>query len=118
MPQAHYIPDMATRPDDKAITAWCFYDWANSAFATTILAAILPIFFRKVSAVSLPQGQSHLATSIWGYVSELSMLLVALLSLLLGPIADYGSAKKRFLAVFACIGILFSGLLALTGEGD
>jgi MFS transporter, UMF1 family len=94
------------------------YDWANSAFATTMIAAILPVFFRRVSTVTLPSGGHQLATSIWGYTSALSMLLVAILSLMLGPVADYGSAKKRFLAVFAVIGVVFSSLLSLTGAGD
>jgi UMF1 family MFS transporter len=104
--------------DPKVLTAWCLYDWANSAFATTMLAAVLPIFFRNVSAATFGPAGRQLATSAWGYLSSLSMLLVALLSLVLGPLADYGSAKKRFLAVFACIGIVFSSLLGLTGPGD
>jgi len=102
----------------KTVNAWCMYDWANSAFATTIIAALLPIFFRRVSTALLPPDQHHIATSIWGYISALSMLLVAFLALILGPVADYGSAKKRFLAVFAGIGVLFTSLLALTGVGD
>jgi MFS transporter, UMF1 family len=102
----------------KTINAWCMYDWANSAFATTVMAAVLPVFFRRVSTALLPPDQHHLATSIWGYTSALSMLLVAFLSLVLGPVADYGSAKKRFLAVFAGIGVFFTSLLALTGVGD
>jgi len=100
------------------INAWCLYDWANSAFVTTIMASFLPIFFRKVSAGPLDQQGHALATSLWGYISAISMLLVATLSLILGPVADYGSAKKRFLGVFAGLGILFSSLLALTGYGD
>lgn len=100
------------------IYAWCMYDWANSAFVTTIMASFLPIFFRKVSAGPLHEHGHALATSLWGYISAISMLFVAILSLILGPVADYGSAKKRFLAVFAGLGILSSSLLALTGYGD
>lgn len=94
------------------------YDWANSAFVTTIMAAFLPIFFRKVSAGPLHEQGHALATSLWGYISAISMLFVATLSLILGPVADYGSTKKRFLGVFAGLGILFSSLLAVTGYGD
>ncbi len=100
------------------INAWCMYDWANSAFVTTIMAAFLPIFFRKVSAGPLHEQGHALATSLWGYISAISMLFVATLSLILGPVADYGSAKKRFLGIFAVLGILFSSLLAVTGYGD
>jgi MFS transporter, UMF1 family len=102
----------------KIINAWCLYDWANSAFATTVMAAVLPVYFRNVSAAGLAGHGTHLATSVWGYTTSVAMLLVAVLSLLLGPIADYGSSKKRFLAVFAAVGIVFSSLLAVTGFGD
>lgn len=102
----------------KIINAWCLYDWANSAFATTVMAAVLPVYFRNVSASGLEGHGTHLATSVWGYTTSFAMLLVAVLSLLLGPVADYGSSKKRFLAVFAAVGIAFSSLLAATGFGD
>ena len=94
------------------------YDWANSAFATTVMAAVLPIFFRNVSAVTLSDTQHHLATSVWGYTTAAAMMVVAALSLILGPVADYGSSKKRFLAVFVGIGAISTCLLTLTGKGD
>jgi UMF1 family MFS transporter len=94
------------------------YDWANSAFATTVMAAVLPIFFRNVAAATLPTSQHHLATSIWGYKTASAMLCVAVLSLLLGPISDYSSSKKRFLAVFIAVGAISTSFLAVTGKGD
>jgi UMF1 family MFS transporter len=109
---------MINKDNKKIVFSWCLYDWANSAFATTIMAAVLPIFFRRVAASTLPSGESQLATSLWGYTAALAMLIVALLSLLLGPVSDYGSTKKRFLGVFAGIGIVSTGLLSLTGHGD
>lgn len=109
---------MKKYPRNKIISAWCMYDWANSAFATTVMAAVLPIFFRNVAAVTLPEAQHHLATSVWGYTTSIAMLAVAVLSLILGPISDYGSSKKRFLAAFIGIGTLSTALLTLTGVGD
>jgi UMF1 family MFS transporter len=109
---------MIKKDNKKIVLSWCLYDWANSAFATTIMAAVLPIFFRRVAAGTLPAGESNLATSLWGYTAALSMLIVALLSLLLGPVSDYGSTKKRFLGIFAGIGVLSTGFLSLTGHGD
>lgn len=103
---------------NKIIHAWCMYDWANSAFATTAMAAILPIFFREVAAVRLTEAQQHLPTSIWGYTTALAMIGVAILSLVLGPVADYGSSKKRFLGIFMGIGVVSTSLLAMTGVGD
>jgi len=92
------------------------YDWANSAFATSIMAAILPIFFRHVAAGHLTEN--HLATSFWGYTSAIAMLCVAVLSLILGPISDYASSKKRFLSTFTLVGIGATAMLTWTGYGD
>jgi len=94
------------------------YDWAASAFATTIMAVFLPIFFRNVAAVTLPWTQHHLATSIWGYTTAIAMAIVAILSLILGPVSDYASSKKRLLAVFVGVGILSTSMLTFTGPGD
>jgi UMF1 family MFS transporter len=99
----------------RIINAWCMYDWANSAFATTIMAALLPPYFSNVAAAGLPKAQ---ASAIWGYGTSLAMIVAALLGPVLGAIADYTGSKKRFLFVFAAIGVLFSGLLALIGQGD
>ena len=74
------------------------YDWAASAFATTIMAVFLPIFFRNVAAVTLLETQQHLATSLWGYTTAIAMSVVAVLSLILGPVSDYASSKKRLLS--------------------
>jgi UMF1 family MFS transporter len=109
---------MTQNPSNKIIRSWTWYDWANSAFATTAMAAVLPLFFRNVAAVSLPQSQEYLATSIWGYTTAAAMLIVALISLLLGPAADYGALKKRFLGFFMGLGVLATALMVLTGPGD
>jgi len=101
----------------KTINAWCMYDWANSAFATTIMAAVLPIFFRNVAAVTLPASEKYLATSIWGYTTSIAMFIVAILSLILGPISDATGRKKRYLFWFIVIGCLSTSLLVLTGPG-
>jgi UMF1 family MFS transporter len=94
------------------------YDWAASAFATTIMAVFLPIFFRNVAAVTLPETQHQLATSIWGYTTAIAMAVVAVLSLILGPVSDYASSRKRLLAVFVGVGVLSTSLLSFTGPGD
>ncbi len=100
----------------SAIRAWCFYDWANSAFATTVMAALFPPFFRSlVLAAGLPE---HEATARWGLVTALALLLVALAGPLLGAVADGAGAKKRFLAVFAGAGILATTSFVAIGEAD
>jgi UMF1 family MFS transporter len=102
----------------KIIHSWCMYDWANSAFATTIMAAVLPIFFRNVAAVPLSGSEKYLATSIWGYTTSIAMFIVAVLSLILGPISDATGRKKRCLAGFVLIGCLSTSLLVFTGPGQ
>ena len=96
------------------LRAWALYDWANSAFATTIMAAVLPVFYADVAAATLPE---HLRTAYWGYTTGIALLIVALLSPILGAVADYLGAKKRFLALFAALGIGATALLALSGPG-
>ncbi|WP_070120370.1 MFS transporter [Bacillus marinisedimentorum] len=99
----------------KEIFSWTMYDWANSAFATTIMAAVLPIFYYDVAAKNLERTT---ATSYYGYSQSIAMILVAFLAPILGALADYSSSKKKFLRFFAYMGILASILLAFTGEGD
>ena len=107
---------MQRHSQKKIIRAWCLYDWANSAFATTIMAAVLPIFFQSVSTVSI--GRPVLATSLWGATSAVSMLIVAVLSLILGPYADAAGSRKRLLAVFMSIGSLATASLASASSGS
>ncbi|ACL70991.1 MFS transporter [Halothermothrix orenii] len=99
----------------KQVYAWALYDWANSAFATTILATVLPIFYKDVAASGIPD---HLATSYWGYTQTIGMLIIAILSPILGAMADYSRSKRLFLKVFAYLGMIGTGLLYFVGEGD
>ncbi|MFD2042794.1 MFS transporter [Ornithinibacillus salinisoli] len=99
----------------KAQLSWALYDFGNSAFATTILAAILPIYYSSVAAKGLDEG---LATSYWGYSNSIAVFIVAILAPILGAISDYSAAKKKFLRFFAFMGIIASILLAFVGEGQ
>ena len=62
----------------RAIQAWCMYDWANSAFATTILAVILPIYYSQVAGATLPSEAT--ATAYWSLGVSISLFIVAILS--------------------------------------
>jgi len=99
----------------RTINAWCMYDWGNSGFATTIMAAVLPTFYSEVAGGTLEPVQ---ASSYWGYTNTAAMMLVAFAAPVLGAIADHSGAKKRFLGGFAGIGILFTGLLVFVSTGD
>lgn len=101
--------------DQKAVRSWMMYDWANSAFATTIMAAVMPIYYGSVAAAGLPDGR---ATSYWGFTQTAAALIVALLSPLLGAIADRSGGKKYFLRFFTYVGAAASVGMAFIGEGD
>lgn len=91
------------------------YDWANSAFATTMMAAVLPIFYYEVAAQGI---DGTLATAYWGYSQSLAMFIVAVLAPVLGAVSDYAASKKKFLAFFAYMGMIASVLFAFVGAGD
>jgi MFS transporter, UMF1 family len=99
----------------RPVWSWMLYDFGNSAFATTIMAAILPVFYYDVAAKGV---QESLAASYWGYSQSIAVLIVAILAPILGAISDYSAAKKRFLMFFAYMGMLASVMLAFVGEGD
>lgn len=98
----------------RELRAWAMYDWANSAFVTTVMAAILPIFYHGYAAVTLPE---NLRTAYWGYTQTVALVIIAIISPVLGAAADYLGAKKKFLAAFVALGVLGSFLLSFTGEG-
>ncbi len=100
---------------EKVILSWCLYDWANSAFASTIMAAVLPYFYSSVAAANLSKTE---ASSLWGYTNTVAMLIVAFFAPLLGALADHLGIKKKFLAGFAGLGILSTAALVFVGKGD
>jgi MFS family permease len=92
------------------------YDWANSAFATTILAAVLPVYYSQVAGATLPSPAQ--ATAYWSLGVSVSLLLTAILSPILGTISDIKRGKKPFLATFIGIGVLGTGLMVFVNTGD
>lgn len=91
------------------------YDWANSAYATTVLAAVLPVFYASVAAATLA---ADTAASYLAYTHSIGMLCVALLTPLLGTLADLSGRKGDFLRVFSIIGIIATLGFSIIGEGD
>lgn len=97
------------------VLAWALYDWANSAFAVTVMAGFFPLFFKQYWAVDLPAAES----SYWlGMGSSLAGLIVVLLAPLLGTFADLAGGHKRLLAGFTFAGILATALLPLPHGGQ
>jgi UMF1 family MFS transporter len=102
------------RDRKKIIRSWKMYDWANSAFATTIMAAVLPEYYSSVAGSTLDKTT---ATSYWGYSNTVAMLIIAVAAPILGAMGDHSGAKKRFLGGFAVVGILATALLIGVGHG-
>ncbi len=112
---------MHEKNNRRTIFGWCMYDWANSAFATTVLAALLPAYF--AGEVVGPEGVMiggtlYSATTLWGFVVAFAAFLIFMIAPVLGAIADYSGTKKKFLLSFAYGGSLFTILLFFCGSGD
>ncbi|MBT4534902.1 MAG: MFS transporter, partial [Chloroflexi bacterium] len=93
---------MKNSKSKKAIQSWVMYDWANSAFATTVMTVFMPVFYTGIAGQDLP---NHLATAYWGYTLSIALLLAAILSPILGALADFRGTKKRYLAYFVLLGV-------------
>ena len=96
----------------KNILGWISYDFANSSFTTVIVTVVYSVYFKTVVV-----GKEGVGDSLWGLSISLSMLVVALLSPILGAIADYTRSKKKFLFVFCYISVVFTALLYFVRAG-
>lgn len=94
---------------------WVFYDWASSAFATTVMAGFFPVYFKAYWNAGL---DTSVSTFRLGLANSVASLLIVLLAPVLGAMADCMSRRKAMLFVFACLGWLMTGGLFLVAEGD
>ena len=94
--------------------SWAFYDWANSAFATTVMAGFFPVFFKAFWAADLSVTDS----TFWlGVGNSVASILVVILAPFIGALADQGGHKKKLLILFAFLGILMSASLYIVAAG-
>ncbi|MCH7613025.1 MAG: MFS transporter [Candidatus Marinimicrobia bacterium] len=100
---------------NKKIWAWSMYDWANSAFSTTVMAGFFPIFFEKYWSNPDDVIQS---TYQLGMANALASIIIAAVAPFLGAIADRGSAKKKFLIFFCYLGVVMTSGLFIVGQGE
>lgn len=99
----------------RAVLSWVFYDWANSAFALTVMAGFFPVFFKTFWSAGV---EPTLSTARLGLGNACAGLVVALLSPLLGALADAGRAKKKFMGFFVAVGVLTTGILFFITQGN
>jgi len=95
---------MENKLKQRAIWAWTMYDWGNSAFATTIMAAILPNYFSAYIA-------TEQSLTLWGITVAIGSLIAAVISPVLGAIADFRGSKKKFMAFFVGLGVVSTALM-------
>jgi len=107
--------------DKRQIFGWAMYDWANSAYITTVAVGVLPFIFADVvvgEAGVLFFGRRFSATSLWAWMIGFSALVIFLSAPVLGAMADFSAAKKKFLAAFCFTGSAATVLLFFCGSGD
>ncbi len=106
---------MAKDYDGKKAVSWAMYDWANSAYATTVMAGFFPIFFKQYWSTGI---DAHVSTFHLGSANSVASITVALLAPVLGFVADRGGVKKKFLFFFLMLGVIFTGSLSFVGKGE
>lgn len=99
---------------NKKVISWALYDWANSAYAVTVMAGFFPVFYKKFWATGMASGATTLQL---GVANSVASLVIVALAPVLGAIADRGGARKRFLLLFTLMGVVMTGGLYLVGQG-
>lgn len=99
----------------KAVWGWALYDWANSAFATTVMAGFFPVFFKSYWSAGADVNAS---TALLGMGNSVASLFVALMAPVLGAVADKGTARKKFMIFYAYLGVLMTAGLYFVGQGQ
>lgn len=97
----------------RPVVGWAFYDWANSAFATTVMAGFFPVFYSAITRdISAEDSQFYFNLTL-----AAASILIAASAPILGAVADRGGSRKKFLVFFASLGILMTGALAWVHAG-
>jgi MFS transporter, UMF1 family len=109
------INQSAGKQDFRKILSWSLYDWANSAFSTTIMAGFFPVFFKEFWSAGTDVSVS---TFKLGTANSVASLVIFILAPILGAAADQSRSRKRFLFCFAALGIIMSGGLTFIGRGN
>ena len=104
---------MPNKDNKFKIFVWSLFDFANTSFSIVVVTFIFAVYFKNVIAEGKPIGDLY-----WSLGISISMIVTAIISPVLGAIADYSAGKKRFLLFFTLLCIISTALLYFTGEGD
>lgn len=99
----------------RTVWSWAFYDWANSAYATVVLAGFFPLLFQDFWSADVEAATANLRLGLFNSAASVVIVLIAPL---VGAVADRAGARKRFLLAFATLGVLATGLLAGVPGGE
>jgi UMF1 family MFS transporter len=99
----------------RPVFGWAMYDWANSSFATTVMAGFFPLFFKGFWNAGVPATTS---TFHLGIANGVASFVVAFMAPLVGAIADKGAARVRLLGLFTLLGAAVTAGMFLVGKGD
>ena len=99
----------------KELRAWAMYDWANSAFWTTVTASVFPIYYAQSAAATLDPATAAFRFSI---ATTVALTLITVISPILGTIADLAPVKKRFLLAFMIVGTTATSAMYFIQRGD
>jgi UMF1 family MFS transporter len=97
------------------LRAWAMYDWANSAMACTIVTAVFPLYFASVACADVSE---NVASGRFALATTIGMVIVAIVSPVLGTMADFNGTKKRMLAAFVAVGVLAVACMFFIYKGD
>jgi UMF1 family MFS transporter len=98
--------------------AWYLYDFGNSAYAAVVLLAVYSAYFQGAVAGGVEGWPEGRGSMLWGIAVGIAMLIVAVTAPVLGAVADFSGAKKRFLFFYTFVAVVFCGLLFFVQEGD
>ena len=99
----------------RELRAWAMYDWGISGMQTIIMTAVFPIFFVKEAAFGVDPER---ASAWWGYVNTIGAILIAVLAPILGAVADFKGAKKKFLVAFMLLGAGATAAMFFISRGE
>ena len=99
----------------RPVFAWALYDWANSVFATTVIAGFFPVFFKQYWSAGTDAVTS---TAQLGFANAIGSVFILIAAPVLGAVADGGASRKKFLGAFTALGVAGSAGLWFVGQGD
>ena len=112
---------MTVKNNKRTVFGWAMYDWANSAYSTTTVGALMPAYF---AAIVVGEdgwnfgGTNYLADEIWGYATGIVIFIFFLIMPVFGAMADMSGSKMKFLRIFAYGGSVFATVMFFLTAGD